>query len=32
MCEIAEKTAKIILLQFVTGDRPYEQSNEERFP
>ena len=30
--EIAKKTAKIILLQFVTGGQPYEQSNEERFP
>ena len=30
--EIADKTGKIILLQFVTGDRPYEHKNEERFP
>ena len=29
--EIAEKAAKIILLQFVTGDQPYEQTNEEHF-
>ncbi|KAF4532063.1 hypothetical protein B566_EDAN016135 [Ephemera danica] len=29
--ELAEKTAKLVLLQFVTGDRRYEQSNEERF-